>query len=118
MRRLWPLIAIVILITSVLLGPSAAAATCDGALHPVEHPATLDTELRGVTILERNDAWAVGLRRESPGTAGPLAEHWDGADWNIILVDNPAVNRHVGRPKTGRQTEDSKNAENLKLHNP
>jgi hypothetical protein len=84
MRRLLSLIAVA---TSVLIGPPAAAATCDGAFRPVEHPAAQGADLRGVTMLSRSDAWAVGVRFDSVGHAVPLAEHWDGSAW----TDSPAA---------------------------
>jgi hypothetical protein len=39
------------------------------------------TRLTSVTALSPADAWAVGLWRNEPAGAGPLALRWDGAAW-------------------------------------
>ncbi len=46
--------------------------------------------LSGVASLSPTDAWAVGAW-DPGGTARnrPLIEHWDGASWSIVTVDDP-----------------------------
>ncbi|MFL5798544.1 MAG: hypothetical protein ACJ77A_11510 [Actinomycetota bacterium] len=52
----------------------------------------VDDGLQAVAAISPDDAWAVGsyeelgLRRDAPITARPLALHWDGSAWQVVPV--------------------------------
>jgi hypothetical protein len=46
-----------------------------------------DWSLTGIVALSPRDVWSVGMMRLGPRNTdgfGPLAEHWDGANWRIV----------------------------------
>jgi hypothetical protein len=59
-------------------------------LHVVPSPVVNGSELLGTAAIAHNDIWAVGVVRDTSGTASTLAEHFDGTSWSV--VPTPAVN--------------------------
>jgi hypothetical protein len=47
-----------------------------------------DNELLAVAIVSPTDVWAVGYWADPGGRHLPLAEHWDGASWQVVGVPN------------------------------
>ena len=56
-----------------------------------EHPTATNTQLKGVTSLGPNDAWAVG--RWFDPNVKIHAMHWNGSAWNFV---NPPSTSHLG----------------------
>jgi len=50
----------------------------------VSHPATVESELLGVTAIATADVWAVGDATTSRDLNQPLIEHWNGQQWSVI----------------------------------
>jgi hypothetical protein len=75
----------------------ATAATCVSwaGTQPV-NPSSSGDALRSVAVLSPCNAWAVGSQQT--GTSGAvsqtLAEHWNGAAWNLAPSSNPAGSSH------------------------
>lgn len=82
--------AIICLLVSVLLvraslSRAASPATC-GHWQIVASPTSPSgpITLTGVSSLSADDAWAVGYVTDNQGGLTPVAEHWDGTQWNMV----------------------------------
>ena len=77
------------------LGPRVSASTastpiCDGAFHVVASPnGTGNNVLQSNTVINANDAWAVGTTSATSTSSRTLAEHWNGTSWSIKATANP-----------------------------
>ena len=63
-------------------------------LHVVPSPVINGSVLLGAAAIAHNDIWAVGVVRDSSGTASTLAEHFDGTSWSVVptpVVNDPLV---------------------------
>src|ERR1022692_441652 len=54
--------------------------------------ATLETQLAGVAVVSRSNAWAVGQHDDSSDFANPLILHWNGRSWARATVPGPGSN--------------------------
>jgi hypothetical protein len=80
-------------LAALIVVPARAqlAGSWDVVPSPSAGPMTTGNQLLDVVSLSSHDAWAVGVKPKSAGSAltAPLALHWDGAAWAI--VDMPAI---------------------------
>jgi hypothetical protein len=90
--------AIICLLASVLLvkvglSRAAAPATC-GHWQIVASPNSPSgwTALMGVAALSPKDIWAVGSTADDQGDVSPVAEQWDGTQWNLIPTPTTGSN--------------------------
>jgi hypothetical protein len=66
-------------------------APCDGKFDAVSSPnGAGNNTLFGVSAIDANDVWAVGVFVNSAGTDRTLAEHWNGTSWLIVPTPNPS----------------------------
>lgn len=49
-------------------------------------------DLQGVTVVSRNDAWAVGQSEANPNEVTSLTVHWNGRRWYVVPSPNPTGN--------------------------
>src|SRR5690242_14807216 len=73
----------------VIRGPAAACTGWAGAHVP--SPGTGDASLDGVTVLSRQDAWAVGSQHATGQRT--LTEHWNGSTWRQVASPSPGSGR-------------------------
>lgn len=79
---------------AIQLGLAASASMGTGRWDYVsapQHPTATNTQLKGVTALSRNDAWAVGRWFDPNVKIQTL--HWDGTAWSFI---QPPSTQHLG----------------------
>lgn len=63
---------------------------------PIPHnPNTEANDLSGITIVSKNDIWAVGTSILINGFVA-YTEHWDGKRWRIVNVPNPEQYNELG----------------------
>ncbi len=72
---------------------SPAPAACDGSWAVFPNPAPSGSLLLGVAAISATDAWAVGNQGVGNHYA-PLAEHWDGAAWNLVDVPHSRLDSY------------------------
>lgn len=80
--------------SSGLRAPIRTALTpaCDGKFDVVSSPSgTGNNTLFGVSAINANDVWAVGIDSNSSGFDRTLAEHWNGSTWAIVPTPNPSA---------------------------
>jgi hypothetical protein len=72
---------------------TALAGPCDGKFDVVSSPSAAgDNTLFGVSAINANDVWAVGISSNSPDFVDrTLAEHWNGNSWVIVPTPNPSA---------------------------
>jgi len=81
-------------LSSGLRAPIRTAVTpaCNGKFDLVSSPSgTGNNTLFGVSAINTNDVWAVGIDSNSSGFDRTLAEHWDGTTWSIVPTPNPSA---------------------------
>ena len=68
-------------------GAAVAASLPAWGDEPVPQGGSGRSELRGISVLSADDAWAVGnTGYQYDPTAGPLVERWDGSAWSVVDV--------------------------------
>jgi hypothetical protein len=98
-----------IALAAILLLPAAPAATALArAIRPpgpsgwdvISSPnvGTLANELSSVTVVSKNDAWAVGTTQVIPQGQAPhdetLIERWDGTSWSVVPSPNVGTDQN------------------------
>jgi hypothetical protein len=53
---------------------------------PSPSPGTAHNELHGLEMISATDGWAVGVATYVNYTSEPLALHWDGSTWSVVLT--------------------------------
>jgi hypothetical protein len=86
------------LMTILPLGPTPADGqepTCERSgwrVVPSANEGPGGNDLRGVTTISSEDAWAVGLYEHPVTTSNtPLTEHWDGETWSVVPATPPGL---------------------------
>jgi len=79
---------------SALMAPTAGAGSCNTwTVMESPNPAGSRAQFIGLKVIAPDDVWAVGEQRPIGGggdPSSPLAAHFDGTDWTIVPVPNPA----------------------------
>src|SRR5262245_10734285 len=82
-----------VLLAALIVVPARAqlAGSWDVVPSPSAGPMASGNQLLDIVSLSPHDAWAVGVKPKSAGSAltAPLALRWDGTAWAI--VDTPAI---------------------------
>ena len=73
----------------VLLVAAPAGAIAGWTVVPSPNPSAQANYLTSVVSIAANDVWAVGTAYQDNGSAGTLAEHWDGSAWKAVGTPNP-----------------------------
>ena len=68
-----------------------AAAIGGWTVVPNPNPSVQANCLTSAVSISAKDAWAVGTEYQPTGSAGTLAEHWDGTQWTLVASPNPST---------------------------
>jgi hypothetical protein len=87
-----PAAFVVVLSSALVLLASAPAGAIGGwTVVPSPNPSAQANYLTAAASISPNDVWAVGTEYQPSGSAGTLAEHWDGTAWKAVRTPNPQL---------------------------
>ncbi len=80
-------------VTPIAPSPTPIPTECAPSWAVVDSPSvgTTDNELRAVSAISADDAWAVGYVGDNTSGFRSLTEHWDGSTWSVVPSSNPSA---------------------------
>src|SRR5439155_2372727 len=95
--RIGRLICLVVAMFVPIVLATAVANAADWIAVPSPNPGVSGNELNGVTVVTRNDVWAVGDITVAGGASQTLIEQWNGATWSVVPSPSPSTSHNILR---------------------